>query len=109
LKGDRLAELRKDHGMKQQELAVLLSVSVTTVSGYENDQNTPCDATKVKIAKIFNVSLDYLLGAIDHQISLDRSEALLCPRVLPTKAKVALETLIHHMSHVSSLERETNQ
>ena len=50
--GERLAELRKDRGMKQKDLSEILSVSVTTISGYENNQNTPSDEIKVHIAKV---------------------------------------------------------
>lgn len=87
MKGERLADIRKDRGMKQQELAEHLSVSVTTVSGYENDQNTPNDEIKVNIAKIFNISLDYLLGAIDEETALDRSNVLVLPKGFPPEAR----------------------
>lgn len=87
LKGERLSDIRKDRGMKQQELADKLSVSVTTVSGYENDQNNPNDDIKVSIAQIFNISLDYLLGAIDEETALDRSNVLVLPKDFPPEAR----------------------
>jgi len=97
MKGALLAELRKNHGMKQRELAELLSVSVTTVSGYENDNNSPSDETKIEIAKTFNVSLDYLMGVIDEQQSLDRSDIIELPRDFPVKAKKSLKEFIRHI------------
>jgi len=63
--GKRLAEIRNEHGMTQPELAKILSVSVATVSGYEHERTCPSDESKIKIAVLFNISLDYLLGAVD--------------------------------------------
>lgn len=60
--GERLADLRKDRQMSQEELGQLLGVGRRTISAYEKDKVVPPDETKVKIAKIFHVSLDYLLG-----------------------------------------------
>ena len=62
--GELLRELRKDHGMTQVDLAKELSLSPLTISAYERNRCVPDDSTKVKIARIFNVSLDYLLGLI---------------------------------------------
>lgn len=62
--GEILQELRRDRGMTQAELARMLSISPLTISSYECGRTSPDDATKVKLAKIFGVSLDYFLGLI---------------------------------------------
>ena len=85
--GERLAELRQLHGMTQKELANRLNVSVTTISGYENGHKNPNDDIKVQIARLFNVSLDYLLGAIKEELALDRSNVLILDRDFPEEAK----------------------
>lgn len=72
--GERLNELRKDKGMTQQELGELLSVSKYTISSYENDKTSPDDHNKVLLAKIFDVSLDYLCGLIDVPVSYQRGK-----------------------------------
>jgi len=77
--GERLAELRKDRGLTQKKLAALLSLSNTTISGYETGKGTPSDETKVKIAKHFNISLDYLLGATDQEVALNRENVIVFP------------------------------
>ena len=84
--GERLQEIRKDKGMKQQELAELLGVSLTTVSGYENDTSNPNDDVKVEIARIFNISLDYLLGATDDYINLSRDNIIVLDKDYPQAA-----------------------
>lgn len=60
--GEILSELRKDNGLTQQDLANRLSVSVHTISSYERNLILPSDEIKIQIAKMFNVSLDYLFG-----------------------------------------------
>jgi len=85
--GERLAEIRKDRGMTQKELAKFLSVSATTISGYERNKKTPCDDTKVRIARLFNISLDYLLGANDEELALDRSNVVILPKDFPIEVR----------------------
>ena len=65
--GERLADLRKDKKLSQKDLAMELKLSTYTVSSYEREKSTPDDETKMKIAKFFNVSLDYLLGLISEE------------------------------------------
>lgn len=58
--GDRLKELREDKGMRQEELAEMLNVTRATISAYETNTAFPSFLILVKIADIFEVSLDYL-------------------------------------------------
>lgn len=79
--GELLRELRKDHGMTQVDLAKELSLSPLTISAYERSRCVPDDSTKVKIAKLFNISLDYLLGLIREPLPYERSDhAVQCPQ-----------------------------
>ena len=79
--GELLRELRKDHGMTQADLAKELSLSPLTISAYERNRCVPDDSTKVKIAKLFNISLDYLLGLIREPLPYDRSDHVVqCPQ-----------------------------
>ncbi len=59
---ERIKELRKARGMTQVELAKRLSVSKSVVSSYENAVHHPPYDILVKLASIFKVSCDYLLG-----------------------------------------------
>lgn len=60
--GSRIAQLRKERGLTQKELAERLAVTQPVVSDYENDViRIPADVV-VAIAKILTVSTDELLG-----------------------------------------------
>ena len=71
--GERLQELRKDHGVSQAQLAELLGVSHNTISSYECNRSDPDDNSKIIIAKLFDVSVDYLIGLIDEPLSFNRN------------------------------------
>lgn len=65
--GERISELRKEQGMKREELAQYLNCSVAAVGNYENGNRTPDFETLVKIADKFNVSTDFLLGRSENK------------------------------------------
>jgi transcriptional regulator with XRE-family HTH domain len=58
----RLNELREDADMTQGELAEMLNLKPSAVSKYEKSATQPSISTIVKMAEIFKVSVDYLLG-----------------------------------------------
>lgn len=60
--GSRIKELRLQHNYTQKDLAEKLYVTPKMISFYELGQRAPSDDVKIEICKIFNVSLDYLLG-----------------------------------------------
>lgn len=60
--GNILRSLRKNNGKTQLELAKLLNVQKSTVSMYERNKRTPSPDVLMKYAKLFDVSLDYLLS-----------------------------------------------
>ena len=60
--GERLKMLRKENRMTQDELARKLNVTKSIISYYELGDRTPSTDILVKLAYIFNVSTDYLLG-----------------------------------------------
>ena len=60
--GERLAEVRKDHGDTQKTLAEKMNVVVHTVSSWEQDKSEPSHEMLVRICSLYHVSADYLLG-----------------------------------------------
>lgn len=63
--GVKLRLLREKHGLKQINLANALQVSAQAVSKWERGANLPDIGILLKIAALFNVSVDYLLGVTD--------------------------------------------
>lgn len=62
----RFSELRKKHGMTQNELAEILSMSVRAIAAWESGERKPPIDKLVRLADYYNVSTDYLLGRTDN-------------------------------------------
>lgn len=59
--GDKLSGLRKESNYTQEQLADLLGVSRQTISKWESDTAYPETEKLIKIGKVFDCSMDYLL------------------------------------------------
>ena len=55
---NRLEEIRKEKGIKQEELALDLEVSRQTISSLENGRYNPSILLAFKIAKYFNMLIE---------------------------------------------------
>jgi transcriptional regulator with XRE-family HTH domain len=73
--GQRIAALRREKGLKQDELAEKLGVSPQAVSKWENDQTCPDISLLPSLAKILGVSVDELLSG--------KTENIPAVRILP--------------------------
>ena len=58
----RLKELRQERGVRQIELAKKLDLSKGIISLWENGLREPSMYSLIKLAKFFNVTIDYLVG-----------------------------------------------
>lgn len=63
--GKKIKELRIERGMLQKDLATKIGVARNTITQYEQNIAKPSYEVLIEIAKIFNVSTDYLLGLED--------------------------------------------
>ena len=59
--GKRIAALRKEKGLTQEELAGHMGVSPQAVSKWENDQTCPDISALPKLARLLGVTVDELL------------------------------------------------
>lgn len=59
--GERIKKLRKQSGLSQEEVAKYLEVQRSTISLYESGDATPQVMTIIKLARLFNVTTDYIL------------------------------------------------
>jgi len=55
---NRLEELRKARGIKQEELAQILEVSRQTIGSLENGRYNPSSLLAFKIARFFGLSIE---------------------------------------------------
>jgi len=60
--GERLKKLRKESGLTLDQLSSQLGIARTTLSGYESGRREPNMETILRIADLFNVSIDWLFG-----------------------------------------------
>jgi len=60
--GEKIRRCRKEMNISQEELAFQLQVSRQAISKWENDQGYPETDKIIKLSKVYNVTLDYLLS-----------------------------------------------
>lgn len=58
--GDRIKRLRQEKGWSQMQLSQKLKVHQKQISGYERGIHAPSIEFLIKLANLFNVSLDYI-------------------------------------------------
>lgn len=76
LDGARLRQLRREHGLSQEELASRARISLTTVARLERQSQAPCRGrTLARLA----AALDEPPGAISPASSAGRTQPLLSP------------------------------
>ncbi|MBQ9914950.1 MAG: helix-turn-helix transcriptional regulator [Clostridia bacterium] len=57
-----LKKLRKERGFSQQELARKLNITRTCLANYESGSRQPDNATLVRIADFFHVTVDFIVN-----------------------------------------------
>ena len=83
--GKRIAALRKQKELKQDDIAQLLEVSPQAVSKWENDQTCPDIGLLPKLAQILGVTTDELLSG---------KQALQEVRVLPPEERKDIKDML---------------
>ncbi|MCI9511157.1 helix-turn-helix transcriptional regulator [Oscillibacter sp. 1-3] len=65
---NRLEELRKAHGLRQEELADVLEVSRQTIGSLENGRYNPSILLAFKIARYFGMSIEEIFIYEEEQL-----------------------------------------
>lgn len=60
--GSRIRKFRTESGLKQKEMADKIGVDRTSLSSYENNKRVPDIFILCRIADVFGISLDNLIG-----------------------------------------------
>lgn len=58
----RLRDLREDHDLSQKKLSARIGMSQTGYSKYETGENDIPTDILIKLSRLYDVSIDYLLG-----------------------------------------------
>lgn len=74
--GERLKELRLSKDLKQSDLAAMLDVSTSAIGSYERCERQPTFELLHKYAKMFNVSIDYMLCNSGEKLTVDQYRLL---------------------------------
>lgn len=64
----RIRDLRIDHDLTQVQLAKILGMSQTGYSKYETGENDIPTPILIHLAKLYDTSIDYLLGQTNCKI-----------------------------------------
>ena len=101
-----LKTLRTDKHLSQQELATRLGISKSAVSMYEQGRREPDFDILNKIADIFQVDADYLLGrsSLSHEPNLSRLPHTLIPLTLRRLSWMMLKNTFN-----LSVQKENNK
>lgn len=68
----RLRDLREDKDLTQTELVEILGMHKTTYTNYEQGKREIPFSLAIRLAKFYNVSLEYIAGIINTPTPLDK-------------------------------------
>ena len=77
--GNILKKIRQENNLTQEELAKKIDTSRSNIANYENDKNMPSIDILDKLSKIFNCSIDYLLGKTNKNAINISDKIYMCP------------------------------
>ena len=88
--GARIAALRRQAGLSQAELARVLAISPSAVGMYEQGRREPSLQLVANMARILEVSTDYLITGIPRPEEKAAVENLLLGRIHAARENLAL-------------------
>lgn len=68
MKYQRIRDLREDHDWNQTTVSKMLNMSQTGYSKYETGENDIPTRILIRLAEIYDVSIDYLLGQTNNPV-----------------------------------------
>jgi transcriptional regulator with XRE-family HTH domain len=95
--GQKIRALRLERKWSQEELAKKLGISSQRVSKYETDINKPIFEIFIELAKVFGVSVDYLIFDESVNINFEDKELIKCLQIvdkLPYPKKKFIKDII---------------
>ena len=101
--GDRIREARERKHLSQMKLAVLANLSLITVSNMESGKCSPNLKNIIKVSKVLDVSIDFLVSGSDvkgNEIYIEE---------IRTKINKMDERELKHISRYIDLYNETQK
>ena len=95
--GRRIAQLRKEKELKQDDLAQMLDVSAQAVSKWENDLAVPDALKMIQLADILDTDIEYL--------SSGRRNFARRPPVVLTEVKVVEKVVEKPVTQIQTVEK----
>lgn len=94
----RLRKLRLDKKLTQQEVADKLGITRQAYGYYESEKSKrePDHAATQKLAELFGVSTDYLLGSSENKVSVAGQEITLSPEELKLFEELRKHPIMFH-------------
>lgn len=102
---ERLRELRKQEHISQKNLSQYLGFGPTAISSYETGRNEPCYDTLLKLARFFDISIDYLIGNADlprpsHDLTEQEIKLLHAYRYLTESEQTLILSMIQKLAEL---------
>lgn len=104
----KIAEIRKERGITQKNLADKLHIYQSNMSNWENEVTEPDIKSLVKLADVLNVTIDELVGRenygtgnveiIGEKLTDDESEILAVYRTLNRDGKTAFLSTVKNLA-----------
>ncbi len=92
--GEQIAFLRKQKKISQNELGKRAGTSGILIGKYERNETKPSIDVVVRIAGVFEVSIDFLVGKTKYQIDDDILKRIENIISLPTEKKELIFTVV---------------
>jgi transcriptional regulator with XRE-family HTH domain len=99
--GERIRESRRAKELTQQQLADILNVSKTVISGYENNTKSPTINNLEKLIAALDVNADYLFGRDVLAVSEDEKIVNLSKQDLEILDNIKSNRKLYHSLYVN--------
>lgn len=103
----RYVELCNEMGKTPSAVALKMGLSKTAVNRWKNGSN-PTDATVVKIASYFNVTVDYMMGLEEKKEQSTESELSTIKKDFIQKVQGMSDAQIERLEQILALVENTN-
>ncbi len=87
--GQKITQLRAEHGITQKELALKLNTSTGTIAEWESDETAPTAEDTLRLCEVFDISPNYLRDDPDETIVEDEIEVK--PETIESSGKASEE------------------